>query len=117
FVISPSPKNNTEKQMLDLIMNYKMDLGAGFERSWYQIYTSISICFTFLFLSFATVNWFFKKMNIGAGLWRGLLLIETILFGLVLLVTVTFTFLPPIICTGLIFLFALGSYLSAKTKS
>lgn len=116
FIVEPTPANETEKQLIDLIMNYKMDLGSGFNRTWYQVFTGISVCFTLLFLFFAIINWYFKKKQLSPSLWKGFLLIETILFGLVFAVTIRFTFLPPTVCTAVIFLFSLGSYLSVNTK-
>jgi hypothetical protein len=114
FIAKPQPANDTEKQLLDLITTYKMDAGAGFHPSWYGLFTALSSCFTFICLFAGITNWYFKKQNLEAVKWKGFLLIQSVIFGLVFLVMLFFTFLPPIACTGLIVVFALGSFLSVK---
>lgn len=116
--ISPSaPANDTEKQLLDLITNYKMDAGAGFHPTWYGLFTALSACFTFICLFAAISNWYFKKQNLENARWKGFLLIQSSVFGLLFIVFLFLTFLPPIVCAALIFIFALGSFLSLKTKT
>ncbi len=117
FISKPTAANETEKQLIDLITNYKLDLGAGFEKSWYHLFMGLSVCFALLFVFGAAINWYFKKKQLDPKLWSGLLLIETIIFGLVFTATLIHTFLLPIICTGLIFVFALGSYFSVSKKA
>lgn len=116
FIAKPSPANDTEKQLLDLIMNYKMDAGAGFHPTWFGLFTALSSCLTFLCLFTGISNWIFKKQQLEAAKWKGFLLLQSIVFGLLILIFLFLTFLPPVICTGLIFVFALGSYLSLRTK-
>ena len=42
---------------------------------------------------------------------KGILAINVAIFGVVFLMMVVFTFLPPIICTGLIFINLLAAYI------
>ena len=116
FFAEPQAKNDTEKQLVDLVTNYKPDAGMGFHPSFHDLFTGISISFTLLFIFGALLNIYFKRNELQAELWRGFLLIETLVFGAVFAANAFFTFAPPIICTGLIFLFVLGAYLSVKTK-
>jgi hypothetical protein len=117
FFINAEPANDTEKQLQDLMYSYKKDMGAGITRSFSEIFLSLSVCFTLLCLLGGLINWYLKKKQISPDLWKGLLLIETIVFGILFIVMLRFTFLPPMICTGVIFLFSLGAYFSIKTKS
>ena len=55
------------------------------------------------------VNLYFLKNDLSAHLWKGLLKIEIIVFGALFLVMLFFTFLPPIVLTGLIFTAAIAS--------
>ena len=114
--ITPEPTNETEKQLMDLTRNYKPDMGMGFHPSFKDFFTAFSISFTLLFIFGALINVYFKRKNLQAGLWKGLLLIETIIFGAVFIAMLAFTFIMPVICTGLIFLFVFGAYLTVNNK-
>ena len=50
FLNNPQPENDNEKQLLDLMTNYELDLGAGFTPSMQDLMTSFSICVTLLLL-------------------------------------------------------------------
>ena len=117
FFISPEPANETEKQLHELMYNYKKDMGLGISRSFADVFLSLSVCFTLLCLLGGLVNWYLKKKQISNDVWKGLLLIETIIFGILLMVILRFTFPPPMICATLIFIFSLGAYLSVKTRT
>lgn len=112
FIAKPKPRNETEKQLLELSSSYKMDLGGGIKRSQKQLFIGISTCFTMIYSMGAAINWYFLKTGISPGAWEGLLLIELIAYGLLFLLMIKFTFWPPIIVTGSVFIFALGAYLS-----
>ncbi len=112
FIAKPKPANETEKQLLDLSANYKMDLGGGIKRSQKQLFIGLSTCFTMIYTMGAAINWYFLKTGISPERWKGLLLIELIAYGALFLLMIRFTFWPPIIVTGLVFMFTLGAYLS-----
>ena len=114
FFIKPEPKNETEKQLFDLMDNYKPDAGMGFHPSFANLLTGLSLCFTLICLFGGILNWYFKKKNLAANLWKGLLLIEMIIFGAVFVGMAVFTFFPPIVCTALIFIFVSGAYSTCK---
>lgn len=113
---APEPKNETEKQLLDLTTNYKPDLGMGFNPSFADLFTGLSLCFTLICIFGALLNWYFKKKNLGADLWKGFLFIQIIIFGALFIAMLAFTFFPPIVFTGLIFLFVITSYLTVNNK-
>jgi hypothetical protein len=112
FISKPKPRNDTEKQLVDLLQNYKMDMGGGINRTFGSLFTGVSICFTFIYLLGAVMNLYFLKSAINPGLWGGFLLIQVVIYGLVFIAQLKFTFWPPIIVTGLVFIFLLGSYLT-----
>ncbi len=114
--VTPEPTNETEKQLMDLTRNYKPDAGMGFHPSFKDFFTGFSISFTLLFIFGALINLYFKRKNLLPEVWKGLLLIETIIFGGIFIAMAVFTFVVPVICTGLIFLFILGAYFSVKVK-
>ena len=114
FFIKPVPQNETEKQLFDLMDNYKPDAGMGFHPSFANFFMGLSLCFTLICLFGGILNWYFKKKNLAANLWKGLLLIEMIIFGAVFVGMAVFTFLPPIVCTALILIFVSGAYSTCK---
>jgi uncharacterized membrane protein YphA (DoxX/SURF4 family) len=114
--VQPEAKNDTEKQLIELSTNYHPDAGMGFHPSLNELFTGLSACFTLLCLFAALLNLFFKKKNLPVPQWRGFLLIQTAVFGILFAVMAVFTFLPPIVCTGLIFIFCLGAYLTVNKK-
>jgi NO-binding membrane sensor protein with MHYT domain len=114
FFVKPEAKNDTEKQLIELSTHYHPDAGMGFHPSLRELFTGLSICFTLICLFAALLNLFFKKKNLAVPLWRGFLLIQTVIFAMLFTAMAVFTFLPPIVCTGLIFILCLGAYLTAK---
>lgn len=116
FFVKPEPKNETEKQLLDLTSNYRPDAGMGFHPSFADLFTGLSLSFTLICLFGAIINWYFKRKKLTASLWKGLLFIESFIFGALFIAMLKFTFFPPALCTGLIFLFVTGAYLSVKNK-
>ncbi len=117
FFVKPEPANETEKQLMDLVTNYKQDAGMGFHPSFGNFFTALSLCFTLICLFGGILNWYFKKKNLSPELWKGLLLIETVIFGAMFIAMAVLTFLPPIVCTALMFIFVTGAYSTAKNKT
>jgi hypothetical protein len=114
FFAKPKPKNETEKQLVELSSKYKMDMGAGIKRSFGQLFIGLSACFTMVYLLGAAINWYFLRTGLSPEAWNGLILIELIAYGILFLLMIRFTFLPPIIVTGLVFLFLAGTYFFSK---
>lgn len=92
FIAKPQPKNDTEKQLLELIKNYKMDMGGGIKRSFKNLFTGVSICFTIIYILGAALNWYFLKSGITSEVWSGFLLIQLIAYGAVFLFQLRLTF-------------------------
>ncbi|MEO7306067.1 MAG: hypothetical protein ABIR78_04015 [Ferruginibacter sp.] len=114
FFIKLEAANETEKQLFNLMDTYKPDVGMGFNPSFADLFTGLSLCFTLICLFGALINLYFKRKGLDAGMWKGLLLIEVIIFGALFVGMAVFTFALPIICTALVFIFVTGSYFSVK---
>lgn len=110
FISPAKPRNEMEKQLVEITTKYKLDMGAGIKRSFYNLFIGVSSCFTIIYILGATLNWYFVKTGISADVWKGLLLIQLIAYSIVFILQVRFTFLPPIIVTGLVVLFLAGTY-------
>ncbi|SFP91680.1 hypothetical protein SAMN04515674_10754 [Pseudarcicella hirudinis] len=110
--MKPTAENETERQLLDLFQNYKKDYGAGFVRSTSQLVTGLSACFTMMCLLGGLVLVYLLKKKVSAEIMEGILNIYLVVYGIYLIVTIVFTFLPPIIFIALVFL----TLLIAKLK-
>lgn len=116
FVNSPQPQNDSEKQLIDLMSNYHMELGNGFTPTMENIMTSFSISFVLLLLFGAIINLFLAK-RLDAAAFRGLVLINVLIFGACFVTMLMLTFLPPIMCLGVITLSLLLTLIFAKPEA
>ena len=118
FLVTPVPNNETERQLLDLMTNYQMDMGAGLHRSMRNLFNALSACFSLLYALGALTNFYLLRKRVDADLVRGFLLIQLLVFGITFGVMALLTFLPPITLTGLVFLFlALAFIILPNPKS
>jgi len=102
--ISPQPSNDSEKQLVDLFTGQQMDMGAGYHRTLYDLFMSVSTCFTLLFLFGGVLNWYLFRKRIANDVLAGILVIQIVIFGVGFAVMLVFAFLPPIVLSGLVFL-------------
>ena len=112
FIMKEEPTNDTEKQLHELITTYSKDLGAGFHPTMMDIFLSLSACFALLYLFGGLSNWFLMKKKTGSNIMKGILNISLIVFGICFVVMAFFTFLPPIACTGLVFIALIATRLT-----
>jgi len=110
FVVTV-PGNETERQMMELLTTYKMDAGAGFAPTYSNLFTALSSCFTFLCLFAGLTNGYLLLKHMEPNVMKGIIAINLIIFGPVFAVMAYFTFLPPIVCTGLIFVNLLAAFI------
>lgn len=109
--VRPEPANDTERQMLELITTYKMDAGGGFEPTYSNLFTALSACFSLLCFYAAATNGYLLVKLVEPNLMKGILAVNVAIFGVCFLLMAVFTFLPPIVCTGLIFFNLLAAYI------
>lgn len=107
FLKKPEPTNEQERQMLDLMNGYAMDMGGGFHPTMSDIFNALSACFPLLYLLGAVTLFFLLRKNAGIDLMRGMLTIQVLFFGFAFALMAWLTFPPPIVMTGLVFLFLL----------
>lgn len=103
--IHPAPGNEVERQLTELMRTYQMDFGAGFHPTMENLFTALSSCFSLLCLLGGLTNAYLLKKNIDAGILKGIVWINLLVFGICFAIMAVFTFLPPIVLTGLIVLF------------
>ena len=112
--IHPEPTNEAEHQMIELMETVKLDLGAGFQKTMMDLFMDLSAHFTLVYLLGGLVNWYLLRKKVDPSILAGVLTFNVIIFGLSFGLTVVHAFLPPIICTGLTFLFLLISRISVS---
>ncbi len=114
LILNPQGQNETEKQLLDLMHSYQMDMGAGIHRNMWQLYSAMSACFVLLFLLGALINLYMIRNKTSSEWLRGIITIEMIVFGICFLVMTFLTFIPPAALTGLVFCCLIVSYFRTK---
>jgi hypothetical protein len=115
--ISPVPGNETERQLFDLMANYRLDMGAGIHRSLGELFKALSSCFSLLCLLGGLINIYLLRRKVEASVVKGLVGIQLIVFGICFGVNVALTFLPPIVLTGLVFLSLAFTYFATPSES
>lgn len=103
--VSPPPNNETEKQLYNLMSTYQFDFGAGFHRSMNELTLALSACLSLLCIFAGLINFYLMRKKVDAGIMKGVININLVIFGIFFVLTVIFTFLIPIIQIGLILLF------------
>jgi hypothetical protein len=116
FVTLP-PNNETEKQLFALMDSYKFDLGTGFHRTMGELTLVFSACLCLVCLLGGLLNWYLLRKKVNPEIMKGVITINLIVFGILLGLTVTFTFLLPIIQTGLIVLFLILSRFTIRNNN
>jgi hypothetical protein len=115
--VSPTPENEAERLLQELFATYQKDLGGGFHRTLKDLFTALSSCFSFVCLLGGLISAYLLRKKVGVEILRGVTLINLIVFGAVFVVMVVFTFLPPIVLTGLIVLTLLIGYILLRVGS
>jgi hypothetical protein len=109
--ITLEPSNESEKQLVELLNNYKFDLGAGFHPTFSSMFTALSSCLSFVCLLGALTLGYLLYKNADLDIMKGIIGINLIVFGGMFVVMCIFTFLLPITLTGLIFINLLAAYI------
>ena len=108
--LTPTANDAAEAQMLNLMMTYKMDDGGLFHPTFMNLFIALSSCFTFLCLFAAMTNAYLLFKKAEPNVMKGIIMINLLIFGPLLAVFAYLTFPPPIVCTGLIFITLLASF-------
>ena len=114
FFNKPVGDNEIEKQMIDIMTTHKLNVGAGFTPTFYNIFTGVSVGFSLLFILGGLINIYLIKMKVSDSVWNGIININLFIYGICFASNLFLTFLPPIICTGLIFLSLLIARITFK---
>jgi hypothetical protein len=102
FFVEQKGANDTEQQLLQLMTQYKMDMGQGFHRSMADIVTSLSACLTLLCFMGGSMLLVLYRSDVSTTVMKRILLVNSLVFATGLVVMAVFAFLPPVVCFGLI---------------
>jgi len=117
LINEPIPANDEEKQLIGLMKSVKLDLGAGFTPSMSDLMTSFSISLTLLLLFGGLLNWIMLSKKADITILKPIINLQLVIFGLCFTAIWYFTFIIPIICTGLIFVALILTRLSIIQSS
>lgn len=95
-----------------LLTTYQINAGAGFHPTFSNLFTALSSCFTFLCLFAALSNGYLLWKHTEPSVMKGIIGINVVVFGAVFAIMAYFTFLPPIIFTGLVFINLLAAFIA-----
>ena len=110
FLVNPNLKNDTERQIHELITTYREDMGAGFHRTFLELFTALSACYPLLCLLGGFTLGYLVLKQVDVEILRGVVLINLIIFTVMFVIMFAFTFLPPIVMSGLIVANLLPAY-------
>ena len=113
FFVDNPPANDTEKQLDMLMKTYKLNLGAGFSPTMADLMNSLSMGFMLLFVLAGVSNIYLWKQKIPVKTMKGVMAVNSLVFGACFLYAFTHAFIIPVVCTGLVFVCCLVAYLSA----
>ena len=102
LVATPEPANDAEKQMLELMFTYRINMGAGFHPTMFNILTSFSICFSLLLLLGGLLCILLVRHKATGPLPQSIMAAQTVIFLACFVAMMVFTFMIPVVCVGLI---------------
>ena len=104
FINKPQPQNEVEKQLFDLLENYRVILPGGFNRSTYELMLFFNLNMTFFLVSWSIIGMILvyslmptKKdrqiVGVSAAIWTAYLIPTYLLTFLIPLVLIAMTWL------------------------
>ena len=97
-----TPENDTEREMINLISNYKLDMDFGFHPTFANLFTALSSCFSLLFILAGLINGYLLVKRASPAIVKGIIAINILVFAACFAIMAVFTFLPPISVTGIV---------------
>lgn len=92
----PAPTNDQERQLLDLLANYKMDFGAGFVRSMGDLFAGFSFQYSIFILMVGLINVLALRQVREGPFVRTLCWVNFIFMGICSVNAYVYFFLPPL---------------------
>src|SRR5215813_10768491 len=71
--VTPTPNNETEKQLYNLMSTYKFDFGAGFHRTMDEMILALSTCLSLLCMLAGLINFYLMRKRVGTDIMKGVI--------------------------------------------
>ena len=94
FFVQPEPQNDTERQLLQLLVSYKQNFSAPASTINERDIHSLSACFSWFVTRRSTLLRLNRK-GVDLRTLKGVVGIHVLVFGICFLIMATHTFLPP----------------------
>lgn len=111
---SQEPANETERQLMDLMANYKQDMGFGIMRSTQEIFIFLSLCMSFLCLFAGISNLIAVRFFDNEAFAKRLIGFNVIFWTVLLVPLYLLTFLPPEVCFTVAWLGFVGAFVAIR---
>ncbi len=102
FFAPMQPTVECEKPLIELLNTCYTDNMMGGTTNMHNIINGLSASFTLLLVFGGILNWYLVK-KADTNLLKGITTIQVLIFGILFAVCAWLTFLPPVVCTGLVF--------------
>lgn len=104
-MMSAAGQNETERQMLSLMRDYRQDLGLGFVRSMFDIVAGFSLTFSILPLGMGITGLLLGRQDERApGLVRQAAITYAGIYGIMTAIAFRYWFPVPLVCLAMAFL-------------
>lgn len=104
FLNQPEPANDTERQLFELLQNYRFDLGGGTMRSMEELLHFFSLTMSFLCFFGGILNLILAKYFDNEALAKKVVIFNAAFWAIYLVPLYLLTFLPPQVCFTLAWL-------------
>lgn len=111
FLRKPEPANDSERQLFDLLQNYRFDLGAGTTRSMEELLNFFSLSMSLLCFFGGILNLILAKHFENEALAKKVVTFNAIFWALYLVPLYLLTFLPPQVCFTVAWLGFAGAFI------
>jgi hypothetical protein len=98
FLNQPQPANESERQLFDLLQNYRFDLSAGTTRSMEELLNFFSLSMSLLCFFGGILNLILAKHFDNEALAKKVVTFNAIFWAAYLVPLYLLTFLPPQVC-------------------
>lgn len=111
FLNHREPSNDSERQLLDLLANYRFDLGAGITRSMEELLHFFSLTMSLLCFFAGILNSMLVRFFDNEALAKRVVVFNAVFWTIYLIPLYLLTFLPPQVCFTVAWLGFAGAYL------
>jgi hypothetical protein len=95
------PANEQERQLLGMMESYKQDFGAGFVRSFRDLFTGLSLQYSIFMLMVGAMNWLAVRRAKDASFLRLLSWLNAAFMAVLAVNAYRYFFLPPLLLFAL----------------